>query len=137
MPYKDKEKQKQNRKEYYLKNKEKLAKQNKEWALKNKDKHKLYQNEYQKEYRKTDYGKKKITILGWKARGMVFDNKEEAEFYYQNWIKSTNCNWCDKKYKSSQGRALDHCHDCGRPRAIICNSCNEKDIVPCVLCLNS
>lgn len=150
MPYS--EQKKEWSKQYYLKNKEKIAKQNKEWALKNKDKvaeskkktkqkykeqYAKYDSEYKKEYLKTETGKKNRTITNWKSRGIVFDNKEEAEFYYETYFKSTNCNWCDKKYKSSQDRALDHCWDCGRPRAIICNSCNRYDLVPCVLCLNS
>ena len=130
----DKERMKEYNKEYRQNNKEKIKIKRKEWDLKNKDKIKIKQKEYRKNYCKTETGKKRKTINGWKSQGMIFDNKEEAEFYYENYIKSTNCNWCDKKYKSSQDRALDHCHDCGRPRAIICNRCNFKDLVPCVVC---
>ena len=133
MPLKDKEKQKEWSKQYYLKNKEKIDKNNKEWKLKNKDKHK----EYDKAYRKTETGKKNKIIIRWKEQGIIFDNQEEADFYYENYIKSTKCNWCDKEYEKSINRHLDHHHLCGRPRAIICRSCNLKDIVPCVLCLNS
>ena len=86
-----------------------------------------------KEYRKSETGKKHQTITRWKEQGIIFD-KEEADFYYENYIKSTNCNWCNKEYKNSKDRHLDHHHLCGRPRAIICHSCNRKDLVPCVVC---
>jgi len=118
---------------YYQKNKEKLKIKQKEYNETNKEKVK----EYQKEYSKSDVGKKIKAFSSWKKQGIKFDNQEEVEFYYENYIKSTNCNWCGKEYKSSQDRHLDHCHDCGRPRAIICFCCNMKDLVPCVLCLNS
>jgi len=129
MPYKDKEKKKEWGRKYRQINKKKIDEHRKN----NKDSHKLYM----KEYRKTDVGKKKETLNGWNKLGIIFDNKEETEFYYEIYIKSTNCSWCGKEYKNSKCRHLDHHHLCGRPRAIICGSCNIKDIVPCVLCLNS
>tara|TARA_R110000823_G_scaffold247298_1_gene371109 strand:- start:62 stop:484 length:423 start_codon:yes stop_codon:yes gene_type:complete len=139
MSYKDKDYMKKYREE----NKEKIKKQRREYREANKKKIKEYRTQYRednkeyfKEYKKTEKGKKITTLDNWiNAYKIKFDDKNEAEFYYKNYINATNCSWCDKKFKNNLDRHLDHCHTCGVPRAIICFYCNKRDLVPCVNCL--
>jgi len=124
----NKDKIKEKQKEYRLTNKDKM----KEYRLTNKEKIK----EYTKEYNQTETGKKTRTISVWKNKcKILFKDKQEEEFYYNTYINTHRCTWCDVDFKNSKDRHLDHCHTCGLPRAIICTSCNIKDLVPCVNCL--
>tara|TARA_R110000823_G_scaffold469_1_gene2029 strand:+ start:353 stop:892 length:540 start_codon:yes stop_codon:yes gene_type:complete len=119
---------KQYNKQYRLENKEKLKKHYKEYSEANK--------EILKQKRNTEIGKMKQKINKWITNYKIkFDDKNEAEFYYKNYINATNCSWCDKKFKNNLDRCMDHCHTCGVPRAIICRGCNNRDEVPCVNCL--
>tara|TARA_R110001592_G_C12673226_1_gene703806 strand:+ start:86 stop:526 length:441 start_codon:yes stop_codon:yes gene_type:complete len=65
------------------------------------------------------------TKYQWKRQGMIF-TQEEFELIYEEYIYSTNCNLCDKKFKTVKGRNLDHDHKTGEIRDIICRSCNNK-----------
>jgi len=121
-------------KQYYIENKEKINERNKKYREANKEK----RNEkgYDKKYRETEKGKKRGIISSWiKMCKIKFDDRTQAEFYYNSYINTHRCTWCDKDFKDSKDRCMDHCHTCGLPRAIICRSCNNKDIVPCVNCL--
>ena len=128
----NKEKIKDQGKEYYIKNKEKIKEKDKEYYLENKEKIREYRNEY----KKTENGKKKRIINKWINRSKIkFADRNEAEFYYNSYINTHRCTWCDKMFKDSRDRCMDHCHTCGLPRAIICQVCNIRDVVPCVNCL--
>ena len=77
-----------------------------------------------------------MIICGWINDAKIkFVDRNEAKFYYNSYINTHRCTWCDKEFKNSSDRCMDHCHTCGLPRAIICRSCNTKDLVPCVSCL--
>jgi len=118
--------------EYRDTNKDKRNKYYKEYRLANKEKVK----ESKKQYEQSVGGKKTITINNWKTKHKIlFKDKEEAEFYYETYINTHNCSWCDVEFINSKDRCLDHCHTCGVPRAIICRQCNFKDLVPCSMCL--
>lgn len=106
----------------------------KEWRKQNKLKNPNYEKdrwnkkkEWQKEYLKTEEGKKKRYVTRWKNSGIKSDNWEElVEKYYD----ATNCELCDVEFiynnKAKNRRCLDHCHRTGYFRNIICHSCNVK-----------
>ena len=128
----NKEKIKEYDTKYYIENKEKIKERCKEYYIENKEKIK----EHKKKYNKTEIGKKTKTISKWiNIFKIKFDDRTQAEYYYNSYINTHSCNWCNKDFKDSLDRCMDHCHTCGLPRAIICRSCNNKDIVPCVNCL--
>tara|TARA_R110002096_G_scaffold407028_1_gene605447 strand:+ start:42 stop:518 length:477 start_codon:yes stop_codon:yes gene_type:complete len=139
----NKERLKEQKKKWNEANKEKIKEQHKKYRENNKDNMDLLHNIWKhknkekiKEYKKMGNGKKIDTISAWvKKLKIKFDDKKEAEFYYETYINATNCSWCDKKFKSNNDRHLDHCHTCNLPRAIICCYCNTRDLVPCVNCL--
>jgi hypothetical protein len=135
MPFKDPEKRKQWRNEYYQKNKDKdkeYYKQNRERILEYKKQH--YEDnrekklEKMKEYNKTPTGKKKLQIKNWKVQGMKSDDWDQV---YELYTNETNCWWCNVEFgKLGDGTAtfkcLDHDHKTGELRCIVCHKCNVK-----------
>jgi hypothetical protein len=115
---------KEYKKEYYKKNKEKFKENNKEYREKNKEKIKEWNKEYFKEYYKTDVHKKCYTINTWKRRGVIHNNFDEL---YKTYINTTNCDVCFKEFKNSYDRTLDHDHETGEFRMILCRACNTLD----------
>ena len=116
MPKDKKEYMKKYNKEYYQKNKEKLT-------LKSK---KYWQNNpgYMKEYRKNnpEY-RKRETIYDWKKRGLICEDYDKL---YQYYLSITECENCGIELNSGTGtkKCMDHCHDTGLFRNILCNTCN-------------
>tara|TARA_R110000796_G_scaffold20528_4_gene61044 strand:+ start:417 stop:908 length:492 start_codon:yes stop_codon:yes gene_type:complete len=96
-------------KEYYEKNKEKIAKKN-------------------KEYNKTPKRQMGLKINMWKRNGLICENREEYEYIYDRWLFSERCEEpkCNKEYTKDNIKNMDHCHDTGLFRNIICHSCNMK-----------
>ena len=72
---------------------------------------------------KTKYHKTK-TICQWKYIGVVYDDFEELYYIYMNTL---NCSHCNKDFKTTLDRCLDHDHSTGLFRAIVCQNCNKND----------
>ena len=123
MPYKDKEKKKENRRIYRKINKDKIAEKCREYNQNNKEQIAEYQREYKKIYTQTPAGKKAWTMSNWRSRGVVNVNDE----MYERYLNTTKCGCCSKEFSSSRDRCLDHDHESGEYRWVICQSCNNQD----------
>ena len=125
------EKHKERAKEYREKHKGERKEYYKEYRENNKEKIKgYYENnkEQIKEYRQTEVGKKSWRISGWKRYGVI---SEDFESLYEYYINSKNCEECnvvltEDKRNTPTTRCLDHDHDTGLFRNVLCNSCNLK-----------
>ena len=67
---------------------------------------------------------KTIRISSWKRRGVIH---ADFNILYEEYIKTMNCQHCGKEFKNTKDRCLDHCHETGQFRKIVCNACNAKD----------
>ena len=129
---------KQYQKEWCEKNKEKIKQQKREWSENNKEHKKQYQKEYYKknkenikqqndEWRQTPYGKKSNTISKWKRCGLKLFGYTYDEVY-EYYLDCDNCEICNKDISmSGHQKNMDHCHDTGIFRWILCQSCNTND----------
>ncbi len=64
---------------------------------------------------------KSRTKSSWKVKGLIHD---DIYGLYQKYIYATNCDLCNKEFKSSQDRQMEHNHETGEFRNIVCTSCN-------------
>ena len=105
---KNKEKQLQYRKEYYQKNKEKEIQKRKEYVLENPEK-----------------TTKCLRISNWKNRGLICEDYDKLYNYYLSIDECQNCGFQLNQDLSTR-KCLDHCHESGEFRNVLCHSCNIK-----------
>jgi len=67
---------------------------------------------------------KRCTIKCWKNRGVIYHDFDEL---YEVYIKTMNCQHCGKEFPNSRYRHLDHDHETGMFRKIVCHKCNAMD----------
>jgi len=68
--------------------------------------------------------RKHRAIYNWKKRGLIYDDYDAL---YEAYIKTSECQHCNKAFKTSRDRCLDHNHTTGIFRNIVCRGCNTRD----------
>ena len=63
-------------------------------------------------------------IYYWKKRGLIYDDYDDL---YEVYIKTMQCQHCNREFKNSTDRCMDHDHTTGKFRKIVCRSCNSCD----------
>ena len=101
-------------------NKLKTAEYQKEYRAKNKE----YRATYAREYYNTPKGKKNSRIKSWEYTGVKGDL---SKFYDERYLPSTNCEVCEKVFKSTKDKCMDHSHTTGEIRYVLCHRCNSND----------
>jgi hypothetical protein len=64
------------------------------------------------------------TISNWKRYGLIHNDYNAL---YDEYINTTHCNHCQKEFKDSHDRCMDHDHNTGLFRKIVCQKCNAMD----------
>ena len=104
MPYKDPEKKREYERQVYQIHKEK-------------------KQETAKKYIRSQAGIKMRTMRNWRNLG-VNNVNDELYNYYRN---VTNCEVCGNDFKNSRDKHLDHDHETGDFRWVLCHDCNCND----------
>tara|TARA_R110001592_G_scaffold69878_2_gene214308 strand:+ start:49 stop:495 length:447 start_codon:yes stop_codon:yes gene_type:complete len=52
------------------------------------------------------------------------ETDEKIEEIYNKYIVATHCELCNKEFISRKDRHMEHCHESGRFRNIVCTRCN-------------
>ena len=94
--------------EYYIKNKEKIT-----------------------EYRKTPAGIKSSKIRDWRRMGVIETEQYTFDELYETYLCHTNCEECNVelttgRFVTKTTKCLDHDHETGKFRDILCSPCNTK-----------
>ena len=71
------------------------------------------------------YRHKPKTLANWKRNGLI-ESDEQIEFIYTDYIYGIHCDLCGEFYKSTKDRQMEHCHETGEFRNIVCQSCNLR-----------
>ena len=109
-------------KQYNLDNKEPIKERARIWYIDNKEKVLNQQKKYRKNY------PNKFTIKIWKYNGLIeLEGVYTYESLYEYYISITHCEVCNKKFKNSLDRCMDHCHTTNIFRWVLCRSCNSGD----------
>ena len=72
---------------------------------------------------------------GWKKRGMKDDHNDDFKTYYRIYRSTKYCDFCGSKignvidrdhHVPHSSKCLEHDHESGYIRGIVCHSCNSK-----------
>lgn len=99
-----------------------------EYNKKFREENREYFKEYVKQYRQTEKGKKVNTLHNWKVRGVVHPDLNEL---YNKYINTEFCELCEvqltqDRHNTKTTRCLDHDHETGLFRNVVCHTCNVK-----------
>jgi hypothetical protein len=109
-------------KQYHIDNRETILEQKKQYRIDNREKIK----EQNKQQRINNHDI--ITIKSWKYNGLIeLEGVYTYESLYEYYVSISHCEVCNKKFKNSYYRCLDHCHTTGLFRWVLCRSCNTMD----------
>ena len=84
---------------------------------------KMNKKEYNKIYSQTPKRKMNKKISEWKSRGLIAIN---YDLIYDRWYYSSHCDECKCEYSKGNHKCMDHCHNTGLFRNILCHSCNSN-----------
>jgi len=110
------------------------AEYDKKYRAKNKEKKragdKIYRENHKEErevYLHSPAGIKSRVISDWKRRGVIC---EDLDTLYERYLNTKLCELCNVELttgkRSKTSKCLDHCHETGEIRNIVCHSCNVK-----------
>jgi len=80
-----------------------------------------------KAYHKSPTGRKSGMITKWKQRGVVLPVGHTWDSLHDLYKNTTACMVCKKVFRDSNDKCLDHCHESGAYRQVLCCSCNNYD----------
>ena len=68
---------------------------------------------------------KALSRCNWRQAGLIC-TEEEFEVIYYMYICSSHCDLCNNEFKKRSDRQMEHSHQTGEFRNIVCQSCNLR-----------
>ncbi len=84
------------------------------------------QTQSQINYRNSERGKIINKISNWKSIGLKCDTREDYNLIYDKWLNSSRCEECNCVYSKDNKKCMDHDHNTGLFRNILCFNCNKN-----------
>ena len=126
MPYKTSEKRREYQRQYYIKHRDQVLKYQKEYGkgyyVRNRDKI----LDQQSNHYRTEEGKRNSVINSWKNLGIILQDEQDWKSVYYYVEACETCEECHKPFKTRFDRQLDHDHETGFIRDVVCISCNHR-----------
>ena len=84
-----------------------------------------------KKWAKTPEGEKSRKISDWKRHGIIETDQYTFDELYETYLYHTNCEECNVelttgRFMTKTTKCLDHDHETGKFRDILCHTCNVK-----------
>ena len=83
----------------------------------------MEETKYQK-YRRLHHDR--TMISKWKYRGLILREGESYQQIYDKVYSATNCELCNHSFDENNKPEMDHCHETGYFRKVLCRSCNSQ-----------
>lgn len=143
MPHKDPEVRREYMRKRYAIKKDEINQYQKNWRDTHQEqetlRHKIYYENNKEDineknringklYLGTEHGFKMRTFKNWRRSGIIYDDYDEL---LDTLLMTWNCNYCDIPLEDGRGKNsknLDHDHETGEPRGVICKRCNLLDV---------
>ena len=119
---------KERRRLYHIKYNENRYKNNKKKIKENRENNKEHKRKYDLIYSQSPQGKKTHKIAKWKKRGLICD---DYNLIYEKYLNTLNCDNCNciltiDRFNTLTTKCMDHDHNTGLFRNILCHCCNIK-----------
>lgn len=99
----------------------------KEYMRKYRQKNREKINKYYREYYREHETKRKTDMISkWRTRGVIESPQYTFDELYEAYRYCGYCEECGKQFPDTYDRCLDHDHETGLFRDILCRVCNVK-----------
>ena len=83
-----------------------------------------WKRQWYHEWKDTPQGKKSIALRSWKRKGLK-ESREFIDQIYDEYLLSTQCELCGEAYSEHNVKNMEHDHNTGKFRNIVCHRCNS------------
>ena len=129
MPYKNIEDKREAQRRHYHNNKDKKMEYQRVWREKNREREKEKTKEYNRDYYQKNHSYH--TLRSWEESGLIETDQYCYAELYEFYLCVTHCELCNIEFSTgtkrvSNSKVMDHDHETGIFRDVVCHACNIK-----------